>query len=472
MANNIDNFQKYLTCANCNSIYDSPVLLPCNETICKKDLHKFYLNTEDDSLRIIKCPFCQEIHQEPKVSFPENRIVKSILDASNANLNTSTQKSALENLKVLYQDYTRLKQNPVTYLEEFYEQLRAEINSNRSENKALLDHFYDDLIDEANSLELECKTKLNSSQPSLFSSDEEAYSVNDYFKLKIKNLNDEFGKFPNSENLKIDIENLNKKIENKIKTLKSCLLLNRNICLETKRLEKKQIANLQLNLLDQQDRKSNIYQQNPIPNKDLARKSSSELLSDAPASPTIKKSTNSRYLFIAKSDYEAKNSDELTFFKGDILLVKDEEKYENGIWMASIYRKLGKNEATRPLSGLVNKKYLEEYYEIESEPWYFENIDRYQAETLLKSEANKPGSFLVRNSTSDLNNQCYSLSVKDQNGEIKHYKIIRTVDDHGNVSYFINPKAKFRAVSELVDHYSKKPEGLCKGLGQICQRII
>lgn len=47
---------------------------------------------------------------------------------------------------------------------------------------------------------------------------------------------------------------------------------------------------------------------------------------------------------------------------------------------------------------------------------------------------------------------------------VKHYRI-RTVDSGG---YYIAPRAIFRTLRELVDHYRRDADGLCYNLTQVC----
>ena len=92
--------------------------------------------------------------------------------------------------------------------------------------------------------------------------------------------------------------------------------------------------------------------------------------------------------------------------------------------------------------------------------WYFGTITRKHAENLLMQSFNDSGSFLVRNSESTPGD--YSLSIKFNN-MVMHYKIM-----HDCKGYHVFDLPVFENVYELVEHYSKQPDGLCIGLRMTC----
>ncbi|XP_063469426.1 tyrosine-protein kinase Blk isoform X2 [Symphalangus syndactylus] len=97
--------------------------------------------------------------------------------------------------------------------------------------------------------------------------------------------------------------------------------------------------------------------------------------------------------------------------------------------------------------------------------WFFRSLGRKEAERQLLAPINKAGSFLIRES--ETNKGAFSLSVKDvttQGELIKHYKI-RSLDEGG---YYISPRITFPSLQALVQHYSKKGDGLCQRLTLPC----
>ncbi|XP_063922128.1 tyrosine-protein kinase Src42A isoform X1 [Zophobas morio] len=99
-----------------------------------------------------------------------------------------------------------------------------------------------------------------------------------------------------------------------------------------------------------------------------------------------------------------------------------------------------------------------------NQPWYFRKIKRIEAEKKLLLPENEHGAFLIRDSESRHND--YSLSVRDGD-TVKHYRI-RQLDEGG---FFIARRTTFRTLQELVEHYSKDPDGLCVNLCKPCVQV-
>ena len=105
--------------------------------------------------------------------------------------------------------------------------------------------------------------------------------------------------------------------------------------------------------------------------------------------------------------------------------------------------------------------------------WYFGKIKRITAEKKLLMSGNASGAFLIRDSESHA--QDFSLSVRDENSHIKHYRIQPALDESG---FFIGNRRRSKVVSEkavvfhslveLVNHYSIQPGGLCINLRKAC----
>ncbi len=69
-------------CKICKDVLEDPIILPCDETVCK---------AHTDEISMGKCIFCSEVHKAPQYGFPSNKIVKNLLEkrVNNINLNFS-----------------------------------------------------------------------------------------------------------------------------------------------------------------------------------------------------------------------------------------------------------------------------------------------------------------------------------------------------------------------------------------------
>ncbi|XP_054431903.1 tyrosine-protein kinase Blk [Pteronotus mesoamericanus] len=160
------------------------------------------------------------------------------------------------------------------------------------------------------------------------------------------------------------------------------------------------------------------------------------------------------HFVVALYDYMAVNDRDLQVLKGEKLQILK----ESGDWWLAKSLITGRE-------GYVPSNFVARVETLEVEKWFFRSISRKDAERQLLAPINNVGSFLIRES--ETNKGAFSLSVKDsttQGEVIKHYKI-RSLDEGG---YYISPRITFPTLQALVQHYSKKGDGLCRKLTQPC----
>lgn len=170
---------------------------------------------------------------------------------------------------------------------------------------------------------------------------------------------------------------------------------------------------------------------------------------------TLEEQRESGKIVIALYPYEAKHAEDLGFKKGERLKILQEK----GEWWRA------KSLVTKK-EGLIPCNYVAEANTIESEEWFFKAITRKDAERQLLAPANKPGSFLIRES--ETSKGSYSLSIRDVDVQgadaVKHYKI-RAMDNGG---FYVSPKITFSDLNSMIKHYQKQADGLCRKLDKPC----
>ncbi|XP_030607300.1 tyrosine-protein kinase Lyn [Archocentrus centrarchus] len=153
--------------------------------------------------------------------------------------------------------------------------------------------------------------------------------------------------------------------------------------------------------------------------------------------------------------YEAVHPDDLGFKKGDKMKILE----EHGEWWKA--KSLVTNK-----EGFIPCNYVAEADTMETEDWFFKDITRKDSERQLLAPANKPGSYLIRES--ETSKGSYSLSIRDVDARgvesVKHYKI-RMLDNGG---CYISPKISFNDISSMIKHYHNKSDGLCRKLDRPC----
>ncbi|CAG5897171.1 unnamed protein product [Menidia menidia] len=149
--------------------------------------------------------------------------------------------------------------------------------------------------------------------------------------------------------------------------------------------------------------------------------------------------------------YEASHQDDLGFKKGEKMKVLE----EHGDWWKAKSLTSGKE-------GFIPSNYVAEADTMETEEWFFKDITRKDAERQLLSPANKPGSYLIRES--ETSKGSYSLSIRDVDAQgvdsVKHYRI-RNLEKGG---FYISPKISFTDIGSMLKHYHRKADGLCRKL--------
>ncbi|EEZ99753.2 tyrosine-protein kinase Src64B [Tribolium castaneum] len=161
---------------------------------------------------------------------------------------------------------------------------------------------------------------------------------------------------------------------------------------------------------------------------------------------------------VALYNYEARDSSDVSFKKGDRMEVIDDSE---GDWLNVIH-------LITKVQGYIPGNFVAAELSVESEDWFFENVSRKEAEKLLLAEENPRGTFLVR--PSEHNPNGYSLSVKDweeiREYHVKHYKI-KPLDNGG---FYISTNKTFLTLVELVNAYTKNAYGLCHVLSKPCPK--
>jgi len=159
-------------------------------------------------------------------------------------------------------------------------------------------------------------------------------------------------------------------------------------------------------------------------------------------------------IFVALYDYDARTAEDLSFKKGEHLIIIDDKQ---GDWWYARSKSSSRE-------GYIPSNYIAKLQSIEAEPWYFGKIKRVEAEKKLLQLENEHGAFLIRDSESRRND--YSLSVRDGD-TVKHYRI-RQLDEGG---FFIARRVTFQSLQQLVAHYTRDADGLCVNLRKPCSRV-
>ncbi|XP_047688189.1 GRB2-related adapter protein isoform X2 [Prionailurus viverrinus] len=132
---------------------------------------------------------------------------------------------------------------------------------------------------------------------------------------------------------------------------------------------------------------------------------------------------------VALYSFQATESDELAFNKGDTLKILNMEDDQN--WYKA---------ELRGAEGFIPKNYIR----VKPHPWYSGRISRQLAEEILMKR-NHLGAFLIRESESSPGEFSVSVNYGDQ---VQHFKVLREASG----KYYLWEE-KFNSLNELVDFY-------------------
>ena len=157
----MDRILNTVKCMVCREILESPVILPCNDNICKKHVS----NQTND---VIRCEKCGVEHQIPTNGFQPNSALQAIIETDIANLDFgSVHKSAkksCESFENALKEIEGLLKDPFFYTHEKINELKNIVQLKGEELKLIIDQEMKKIIDRLEEYEKESKEYLSSNE--------------------------------------------------------------------------------------------------------------------------------------------------------------------------------------------------------------------------------------------------------------------------------------------------------------------
>ena len=155
----MDRILNAIKCAICREILESPVILPCNDTICKKHVSN---QTKD----LIRCEKCGVEHQIPANGFHANNALQEIIEAEISHFDFgSVHKEAKKSCKSVEEALKELEvilKDPHFYTNERISELKNSVQLKGEELKLIIDQEMKKLIDRFEEYERQSKEYLSS----------------------------------------------------------------------------------------------------------------------------------------------------------------------------------------------------------------------------------------------------------------------------------------------------------------------
>lgn len=164
----------------CREILESPVILPCNDTICKKHV----LNQSND---VIRCGKCGVEHRIPINGFQPALALQEIIEAEIGHLDFGSvyndAKKSCQSFEEALRDFEVLLKDPYAYIHERISELRNAVQLKGEELKQIIDQTMKKQFDRLEDYERQSKMHISSNE-----FNEELKKLGDELKLAQSNL--------------------------------------------------------------------------------------------------------------------------------------------------------------------------------------------------------------------------------------------------------------------------------------------
>ena len=150
-----------IKCANCQNNIETPVFLPCSDSICKK-------HTNQSNQESVICHKCGIEHKIPKDGFPPNKALAEIIEAELEKLDFGkTHHQAKESCKLFENELKELEvtlNDPSHYTKQKINDLKNIVQLKGEELKLRIDQEMDKLFGTLEEYERQCKTFLSTNE--------------------------------------------------------------------------------------------------------------------------------------------------------------------------------------------------------------------------------------------------------------------------------------------------------------------
>lgn len=158
----IDKINKLFHCNYCSSVFKEPIVLPCGETVCRKDLAEFTSTSTH-----IECYFCQQQHMKPSTSheYPVVKQLVTLIELGNHNINLGETFAFGRNLinesSLKITELNSINENKALFLNGFFERLINEVIMKRDQMKLEIDIHFNQILADLRQHKSDCEANLS-----------------------------------------------------------------------------------------------------------------------------------------------------------------------------------------------------------------------------------------------------------------------------------------------------------------------
>ena len=197
------SFKEDLKCSYCPKVLQDPIILPCQDTICKEHLN-------ESNSKSIQCLTCKEEFNSDNIEFKTNKIAKALLekDAHLSNEEKILKKSLNDSLAEFYSILDEFKESKLGLslnIFNHFAEIRRKIDVQREELKQKIDLISLAMIDQTKVMEASYSSQCESFKfdKDLSGLDEDLKKINDVFRdiAKFEESNEKYEQFNKREDI-------------------------------------------------------------------------------------------------------------------------------------------------------------------------------------------------------------------------------------------------------------------------------
>ena len=148
----LERLRELCKCKYCNETLSNPLILPCGENICKRDLK--LINS------CLKCPYCLVTHYKPEAGFQVNNVVQELIGLGLNKLYFGKvfdqAKQSLNEFSAMLKEFELMAESPAIFIDKYFNDLANEVQTRREEIMIKVNQHFIKILQNINASRHEC----------------------------------------------------------------------------------------------------------------------------------------------------------------------------------------------------------------------------------------------------------------------------------------------------------------------------
>ena len=157
----LEKLRELCKCKYCNETLSHPLILPCGENICKRDLK--LINS------CLKCPYCLGTHHKPDAGFQVNNVVQELIGLDLNKLNFGQvfdqAKQSLNEFGGMLKEFELMAKSPAIFVDKYFDDLANEVHTRREEIMLKVNQHFSKILQSLIVSRVECKHAKTAAEP-------------------------------------------------------------------------------------------------------------------------------------------------------------------------------------------------------------------------------------------------------------------------------------------------------------------